>query len=69
MCHCRLRGQRPALDVLLGDLERLEYHCYDSAGVALVEVGTAARVRSAGGIAMTVSPVLGKLLAKTVTVV
>jgi glucosamine--fructose-6-phosphate aminotransferase (isomerizing) len=45
-------GQRPALELLLGGLERLEYRGYDSAGVALLgDDGTALRVRSVGGIA------------------
>jgi glucosamine--fructose-6-phosphate aminotransferase (isomerizing) len=45
-------GQRPALELLLGGLERLEYRGYDSAGVALLGGdGTAVRVRSVGGIA------------------
>ena len=45
-------GQRPALELLLGGLERLEYRGYDSAGVALLGGdGTTVRVRSVGGIA------------------
>ncbi|HEX5146760.1 MAG TPA: glutamine--fructose-6-phosphate aminotransferase, partial [Conexibacter sp.] len=45
-------GQRPALELLLGGLERLEYRGYDSAGVALLgDDGGALRVRSVGGIA------------------
>ena len=45
-------GQRPALELLLGGLERLEYRGYDSAGVALLGGdGSALRVRSVGGIA------------------
>ena len=45
-------GQRPALELLLGGLERLEHRGYDSAGVALLDAdGTAVRVRSVGGIA------------------
>ena len=45
-------GQRPALELLLGGLERLEYRGYDSAGVALLGGdGSAVRVRSVGGIA------------------
>jgi len=45
-------GPRPALELLLGGLERLEYRGYDSAGLALLDGdGTALRVRSVGGIA------------------
>ncbi|HXE45856.1 MAG TPA: glutamine--fructose-6-phosphate transaminase (isomerizing) [Conexibacter sp.] len=45
-------GGRPALELLLGGLERLEYRGYDSAGLALLDSdGTAVRVRNVGGIA------------------
>ncbi|MDQ7082895.1 MAG: hypothetical protein Q9N34_08090 [Aquificota bacterium] len=33
------RGKEPALPLILGGLERLEYRGYDSAGVALIENG------------------------------
>ena len=53
-------GQRPALELLLGGLERLEYRGYDSAGVALLDAdGTAVRVRSVGGIAQLREAVAG----------
>lgn len=44
-------GHRPAVELLLDGLERLEYRGYDSAGVALLDRNDAARVRSVGGIA------------------
>ncbi len=44
-------GRRPALELLLGGLERLEYRGYDSAGIALLDDAGAVRVRSVGGIA------------------
>jgi glutamine---fructose-6-phosphate transaminase (isomerizing) len=44
-------GHRPCVELLLDGLERLEYRGYDSAGVALLDRGNAARVRSVGGIA------------------
>ncbi len=44
-------GQRPAQPVLLEGLKRLEYRGYDSAGIALLEDGKLAVVRSVGRIA------------------
>lgn len=41
-------GDRPALDVVLGGLRRLEYRGYDSAGVALVVDGHLATAKRAG---------------------
>jgi glucosamine--fructose-6-phosphate aminotransferase (isomerizing) len=50
-------GQRPALELLLGGLERLEYRGYDSAGIAVLDQTRALRVRSVGGIAQLRSAV------------
>lgn len=44
-------GPRPARDVLLGGLERLEYRGYDSAGLAIGNNGRLRSVRQAGKIA------------------
>ena len=41
-------GERPALEVVLGGLRRLEYRGYDSAGVALVADGHLATAKRAG---------------------
>lgn len=41
-------GARPALDVVLGGLRRLEYRGYDSAGIALVADGALAPAKKAG---------------------
>ena len=41
-------GERPALEVVLGGLRRLEYRGYDSAGVALIADGHLATAKRAG---------------------
>jgi len=41
-------GDRPALDVVLGGLRRLEYRGYDSAGVALIADGALVTAKRAG---------------------
>ena len=43
-------GNKQALPILIKGLERLEYRGYDSAGVAILEDGKIARVRSVGKI-------------------
>src|SRR5919201_3477162 len=43
-------GQRPAKDLLLNGLERLEYRGYDSAGLALREDGGLDYVRAVGNL-------------------
>jgi glucosamine--fructose-6-phosphate aminotransferase (isomerizing) len=46
-------GQRPAIDVVVGALRRLEYRGYDSAGVALVgRAGTLSTMKRAGKLAV-----------------
>ena len=44
-------GGRPALDVVLGGLRRLEYRGYDSAGVAVIADGKLATTKRAGKLA------------------
>ncbi|WP_132877721.1 glutamine--fructose-6-phosphate transaminase (isomerizing) [Tamaricihabitans halophyticus] len=44
-------GHRPALDVVIGGLRRLEYRGYDSAGVAIANGGRLAVERKAGRLA------------------
>ena len=44
-------GHRPALDVVVGGLRRLEYRGYDSAGVALVHEGLIVSAKKAGKLA------------------
>ena len=44
-------GHRPALDVVLDGLRRLEYRGYDSAGVAVLDGGELAVERKAGRLA------------------
>ena len=44
-------GPRPAIDVLVSGLERLEYRGYDSAGLAIHDGDVLAVVRRAGRIA------------------
>src|SRR5437764_10344246 len=44
-------GNRPAKDLLLQGLERLEYRGYDSAGIALRENGGLDYVRAVGNLA------------------
>lgn len=41
-------GHRPALDVVMGGLRRLEYRGYDSGGVALAHEGTIVSAKKAG---------------------
>jgi glutamine---fructose-6-phosphate transaminase (isomerizing) len=41
-------GHRPAVDVILAGLQRLEYRGYDSAGVAVLDGGTLATEKRAG---------------------
>ncbi|MGH3358519.1 MAG: glutamine--fructose-6-phosphate transaminase (isomerizing), partial [Nocardioidaceae bacterium] len=53
-------GERPALDVVVGGLRRLEYRGYDSAGVALVTDDGLASSKCAGKLAN-----LDKALAET----
>ena len=43
-------GQRPAKDLLLKGLERLEYRGYDSAGIALLEDERLDYVRAVGNL-------------------
>ncbi len=43
-------GHKPALPILLAGLRRLEYRGYDSAGVAIADMGVLTRVRSVGNI-------------------
>ncbi|MFL5944246.1 MAG: glutamine--fructose-6-phosphate aminotransferase, partial [Gaiellaceae bacterium] len=43
-------GSRPAKDLLLHGLERLEYRGYDSAGIALRENGGLEYVRAVGNL-------------------
>jgi len=50
-------GDRPAVPVLLDGLRRLEYRGYDSAGVAVVENGGIAVVKSAGKLSQLVQAV------------
>ena len=45
-------GSRPALPVLVEGLRRLEYRGYDSAGVALADVGSVVVTKSAGRISV-----------------
>ncbi|MCW2669431.1 MAG: hypothetical protein JWO27_1328 [Frankiales bacterium] len=42
-------GEQQALDVVLGGLRRLEYRGYDSAGVAILDAGSALRVERKAG--------------------
>ena len=44
-------GARPALDVVLGGLRRLEYRGYDSGGIAVVAGGVLASAKKAGRLA------------------
>jgi glucosamine--fructose-6-phosphate aminotransferase (isomerizing) len=44
-------GSRHAKDLLIGGLERLEFRGYDSAGIALAEVGGLDYIRAVGNIA------------------
>lgn len=44
-------GARPALDVVLGGLRRLEYRGYDSGGIAVVADGVLASAKKAGRLA------------------
>ena len=43
-------GYRPAQDILLGGLEKLEYRGYDSAGISLLEDGELRSVRAVGNL-------------------
>ena len=43
-------GHRPAQDILLGGLEKLEYRGYDSAGITLLEDGELRSVRAVGNL-------------------
>src|SRR3954465_10794931 len=43
-------GYKPAQDVLLGGLEKLEYRGYDSAGISLMEDGELRSVRAVGNL-------------------
>ncbi len=43
-------GYRPAQDVLLGGLEKLEYRGYDSAGISVLEEGELRSVRAVGNL-------------------
>ena len=45
-------GRRPALPILMEGLRRLEYRGYDSAGVALADLGTVSVIKSAGRISV-----------------
>jgi glucosamine--fructose-6-phosphate aminotransferase (isomerizing) len=42
-------GPRPALDVVVAGLRRLEYRGYDSAGVAVIDDGRLQIAKKAGG--------------------
>lgn len=44
-------GSRPARDLLIGGLERLEYRGYDSAGIALVRPSGVQTIRAVGNLA------------------
>src|SRR3954470_19856221 len=43
-------GYRPAQDILLGGLEKLEYRGYDSAGISLLADGELRSVRAVGNL-------------------
>ena len=43
-------GQRPAQEILLAGLEKLEYRGYDSAGVSVLTDGEIASVRAVGNL-------------------
>ncbi len=53
-------GKEPALPLLLGGLERLEYRGYDSAGVAIIENGRLITEKQAGKIRELVKSLWGK---------
>src|SRR5579862_6535682 len=43
-------GRRPSKDLLIAGLERLEFRGYDSAGIALLEVGGIDYIRAVGNL-------------------
>ncbi len=53
-------GKEPALPLLLGGLERLEYRGYDSAGIAVIEKGKLVIEKKAGKIRELVRSLWGK---------
>ena len=50
-------GSRPAVDVVVGGLKRLEYRGYDSAGIAIQQNGTIASIKRQGKIQALVDAV------------
>src|SRR3712207_5498572 len=53
-------GYKPAQDILLGGLEKLEYRGYDSAGISLLEEGELRSVRAVGNLSRLVEAVRGE---------
>jgi glucosamine--fructose-6-phosphate aminotransferase (isomerizing) len=53
-------GSKPAQDILLGGLEKLEYRGYDSAGISLLEDGELRSVRAVGNLSHLVEAVRGE---------
>src|SRR3712207_4775174 len=53
-------GYKPAQDILLGGLEKLEYRGYDSAGISLLEDGELRSVRAVGNLSRLMDAVHGE---------